>query len=268
MTRFFSVKNWAKHQHYKERTPPWIKLHTSLLEDYDYSRLPDASKAHLSGIWLLASRYENRIPFDAEWVGRRINATCTVDLMTLERAGFIVIDAGAAPENLAETTVSQVASTLPAECAEMARPEEETDRTEIEDPLSPNGDIPLADDATIASAIEAFNALAAEVNLPRAQLINAKRRRAVRLRLRDAGGIDGWTAALEKIRSSRFCRGENDRGWRIDLDAMCQPKTFTNLMEGRYDDRGKRPVDRRAEGRSAVLGACYDEAVRDVGPGV
>lgn len=90
----FSVKNFEKFQHYKDRSPPWIRLYNSLLDDYEFGRLPDASKAHLLAIWLLASRYDNEIPLDPDWVGRRINATTPVDLDGLQKAGFIVADQG------------------------------------------------------------------------------------------------------------------------------------------------------------------------------
>lgn len=48
-------KNWHTFQHYKDRNPPWIKLHKSLLDDFDYQCLPDASKAIAPMLWLLAS---------------------------------------------------------------------------------------------------------------------------------------------------------------------------------------------------------------------
>lgn len=87
----FSVKNFEKFQHYKDRAPPWIKLYNGLLEDYDFGGLPDASKMHLIAIWLLASRSENKIPYDPKWVSNRINATEPVDLDLLARRGFILI---------------------------------------------------------------------------------------------------------------------------------------------------------------------------------
>lgn len=88
----FSVKNFEKFQHYKDRAPPWIKLYNGLLEDYEFGGLPDASKMHLIAIWLLASRSDNKIPFDAKWVSNRINATEPVDLELLVKSGFIVVD--------------------------------------------------------------------------------------------------------------------------------------------------------------------------------
>ena len=86
------VKDWDRFQHYKKgRTPPWIKLYNDLLDNYDFARLQDASKMHLVGIWLLASRLENKVPADAAWVAQKIGATEPVDLDTLVNAGFITI---------------------------------------------------------------------------------------------------------------------------------------------------------------------------------
>jgi hypothetical protein len=48
-------KNWAVFQHYKDRCPPWIKLHRDLLNDRVYMCLPLASKALAPLLWLLAS---------------------------------------------------------------------------------------------------------------------------------------------------------------------------------------------------------------------
>jgi hypothetical protein len=90
--RTFSVKNFDRFQHYKDRSPPWIKLYNELLDDYAFSTLSDASKFHLVAIWLLASRTENKIPHDPMWIASRINAKNRVDLDALERAGFIVVD--------------------------------------------------------------------------------------------------------------------------------------------------------------------------------
>ncbi len=51
-------KNWDEFQHYKDRSPIWIKLHRKLLDNYDFHRLPVASKALAPLLWLLASEYE------------------------------------------------------------------------------------------------------------------------------------------------------------------------------------------------------------------
>jgi hypothetical protein len=114
--RYLQVKDWRRFQHYAKRNPPWIKLHNSLLENPEFASLPDAAKAHLIGIWLLASRTENRIPEDAEFVGNRINAQSKVDLKKLISCGFLEV---------------QPASSVLANCEHIAIPETETE-TETE----------------------------------------------------------------------------------------------------------------------------------------
>jgi len=54
-------KNWAVFQHYKDRCPPWIKLHRDLLNDRSYMRLPIASKALAPMLWLLASESKDGV---------------------------------------------------------------------------------------------------------------------------------------------------------------------------------------------------------------
>ena len=57
-------KNWSHFQHYKDRCPPWIKLHKELLNDRAYMTLPTASKALAPLLWLLASESKDGT-FDA-----------------------------------------------------------------------------------------------------------------------------------------------------------------------------------------------------------
>lgn len=86
---YLRVKNWDKFQHYKDRRPPWIKLHVELTDDYAFSDLSDVQKFHVIGIWLLAARTDNKIPNDSRWVTSRIGAHEPVDLDALVAAGFL-----------------------------------------------------------------------------------------------------------------------------------------------------------------------------------
>lgn len=152
-TRYFSVKNWTKFQHYKDRDPPWIKFHVALLDDYEFTCLQDASKAHLLAIWLLASRYQNRIPLDAEWVGKAIKANSPVDLGALLAAGFILDVSEPEGKTPTESTVSQDASALLAECSESAPSEDREQRTESKKVVQNTScSSPRATDATSARA--------------------------------------------------------------------------------------------------------------------
>ncbi len=111
--RYLNVVNWEKYQHYKDRNPPWIKLHQSLLDNYDFQCLQDASKLHLILIWVLASRHNNRIPFDEPWLSQKMGLQKTLKLQPLIDAGFLVFD-----------------STPLADCEQSAMPEERRGETD------------------------------------------------------------------------------------------------------------------------------------------
>lgn len=89
MPTHIRVADWERAQHYKHRNPPWIKLHNEILDSYEVAALPDASKWHLIGIYLLASRCNNYIPDDPAWIGQRIGARSPVDLDALIKTGKI-----------------------------------------------------------------------------------------------------------------------------------------------------------------------------------
>jgi len=123
---FFRVTNWDQYQHYKDRDPTWIKLYARLLDDYAFATLPDNSKWHLIGVFLLASKQGNRIPGDPRWVRKKIAARTRVDLEALLAAGFIEEDASA----------------VLADCAPPAIPEKESESEERrEDSLSAGADV-------------------------------------------------------------------------------------------------------------------------------
>ena len=93
MEKFICVENWESYQHYKTRTPPWIKIYTRLidLDAVEYSCLTDVQKLHLIHIWLLSSRHDNKIPLRMDWLQRRLNVTEKIDLQPLIDGGFITI---------------------------------------------------------------------------------------------------------------------------------------------------------------------------------
>ena len=87
------VRSWSSFQHYKNRRPPWIKLHRTLLDDYGFMRLPLASQALAPRLWLLASESEDgSLPSDPAELAFRLHAEVrdVIDaLKPLIRAGFL-----------------------------------------------------------------------------------------------------------------------------------------------------------------------------------
>jgi hypothetical protein len=49
------IKNWKSFQHFKDRRPPWIKLHREMLDQRDINTISDRSFRVLVNLWLLAS---------------------------------------------------------------------------------------------------------------------------------------------------------------------------------------------------------------------
>lgn len=69
-------RDWARFQHYKNRKPPWIKLHRGLLDDAEYHRLQDDSKAIAPLLWLLASESDlAEVDLDFETIAWRLRST-------------------------------------------------------------------------------------------------------------------------------------------------------------------------------------------------
>lgn len=87
--RFIRVRNHDDFQHYRDRTPPWIKWQFSCLQSYNFTRLTDTQKWHAVGIAMLASRMSNHVPADTRWIAREIAATYRVDLRPLLAARFV-----------------------------------------------------------------------------------------------------------------------------------------------------------------------------------
>jgi hypothetical protein len=49
------IKNWNTFQHFKDRRPPWIKLHRDIMEQRDINMITDRSFRVLVNLWILAS---------------------------------------------------------------------------------------------------------------------------------------------------------------------------------------------------------------------
>lgn len=89
--RYLRVKNWEKLQHQSDKPLPWIKFFTALLaptKEPCYSEWPDATKALLHHLWLMARVFNNRIP--ETWLTReKLNLKSRVNLDPLIASGFI-----------------------------------------------------------------------------------------------------------------------------------------------------------------------------------
>lgn len=95
MSEFIAVKDFERFQHYKGRTPPWIKFYNALLDDYRFLQLSDAARSQLMLIWLVASRHSNRIPNDEKYIAQAIHCTSRLQLKALVASGWLYLAAAA-----------------------------------------------------------------------------------------------------------------------------------------------------------------------------
>ena len=69
-----AIRNWKHYQHYKHRSPPWVKLHRSLLDDIEYHKLDSKAAKALPLLWLIASERDGKLP-DVETIAFRLRIT-------------------------------------------------------------------------------------------------------------------------------------------------------------------------------------------------
>ncbi|WP_273280926.1 YdaU family protein [Pseudooceanicola atlanticus] len=115
---------------------------------------------------------------------------------------------------------------------------------EPEPDIEPKGSLSPEDDEVgfkpvdeIAEAATLYNLAAKESGWPQIKNLSKSRRAALKARLRECGGIEGWRKALSRAQASSHCCGQNDRGWTANFDFLTRQSSFAKLIEGNFDDR-------------------------------
>lgn len=151
--RYFRITNWDKFQHYKQRNPPWIRLHRTLLRDHKFGLLSETEQWTLVRLWLLASETGNAMAMDDKWVRKAISSSRPVPFEKYAAMGFI------------ETWCEQDASAVLAERKQSAEPEADSSEAEQKNIEGETGDV----DKSTAE----FFAFAAKVGLTPKQKLRA-----------------------------------------------------------------------------------------------
>jgi replicative superfamily II helicase len=126
LAAYFRIRNWEKFQHYKDRAPPWIKLHRDLLTSRTWVSGDDASRALAVACMLLAAATDNKIPADAAYVRRVAYLNSDPDLAKLADTDFIeFIDENGAALADASNLLAKCTECSPGERREEERREEE-----------------------------------------------------------------------------------------------------------------------------------------------
>ncbi len=202
------AKNWEEFQHYKDRDPPWIKLHKRLLDDRVFHCLPDASRALAPCLWLLCSESKDGIIKDAlAEISFRLRMTekkAEEALNPLIEAGFFIVE--------------QDASEMLAPClpdATQSQRQRHIEETEAEE-----------------RAFGTFGLMAKRNGWPEPTKLTPDRRKKLRARL-DEHGPDGWQNMLDRADASQFLK----ETFKLNFDWVLEPKNFRKVVEGNYENK-------------------------------
>ena len=232
------VKNWERFQHYRNRRPPWIKLHRTLLDDISYLRLPVASMAIAPLVWLLASEGDGYVPADIADLSFRLRMPEKVvdaGVKGLIAHGFLVAQQGSlADENdmlaVENDTLAARKQDAP---LEGEREEEGGGEGETPSPASSTTDQGIADE---------WNAMAKAAGLPLVQAMPDHRRAAVLARVAKYGR-ERASEVIRNVGASAFLTGkkfaEGKRPFRATFDWTFGPQNFLKVLEGNYNDRSR-----------------------------
>lgn len=69
MAGYLAVTNWNRYQHYKDRSPVWIKLYVDALNNEKLKALPLSTRLLWDQMLLLAATFQNSVPNSPELVG-------------------------------------------------------------------------------------------------------------------------------------------------------------------------------------------------------
>jgi hypothetical protein len=68
-----------------------------------------------------------------------------------------------------------------------------------------------------------------------------------------------WAFVVGKIAASRFCRGDNPRGWRVTFDWLIENGTnCLKVTEGNYDDDRRTGMEKSRDETLGILEAIPD----------
>ena len=94
MDEWIEITGWRRFQHYKTRTPPWIKVYTELMSDDRFLSLSGYLRGLLMCLWMEYARSHCDLSASTSQLTRRLSMKVTrAHLESLSDAGFLSIRA-------------------------------------------------------------------------------------------------------------------------------------------------------------------------------
>lgn len=233
-------KGWDKFQHYKDRCPPWIKLHRDLLINRDFMCLPIASKALAPMLWLLASEAKDGI-FDASF--EELQFRLHISEKDYQDGVKSLIDKG----------FFEITSGVLAECKQVAIPETEGEReTETDSSSKKVSTVPfnelidlyekhLPDLPTVRKSLFATGSNAKATRQRWDWVMTATHEKGPRMGQRLAEtpeqALDWFDKFFGFVSQSEFLTGKDGRWTGCNLGWLMNRGNFEKVLSGQYNKK-------------------------------
>lgn len=206
------------HPGYKDRKLSWAKIYFNMVQgDPDCEMIEDEIDfARLIKFIILELQAKRPIPLNETYLTKKGfdlgKRPISLTISMLQK--FIVVN-----------TVGEIFCALEEEEDKEEDKEEERDSTHVTD-------IPSKKE-TSQSILQKWNIFAAENELSKILSITDSRKKKINLRLKEPDfNIE---KIFEEIKISEFCRGYNDRGWKVSFDFIIEStNNYLKILEGKY----------------------------------
>lgn len=128
MAEYLQIRNWHEFQHYKERNPPWIKLHVNIFASEDWVTLADASKLVMVACMIIGSKNGGKVPNNPDYIKRVAYLDKRPDLTPLIECGFFEKPLASASTKQADASAVQADAS---ECLTRERGDTDTEEKDI-----------------------------------------------------------------------------------------------------------------------------------------
>ena len=239
----YRIKNFEKFQHFKDRSPPWIKLYRDILDDPDWHELdPEAAKV-LVMLWLIASEDETKQGNLPEM--KKLAFRLRIEQKRLEKLCIKL------SHWLEQTDISTISERYQTDAPE-TETEEYKPETEKETYIAPC--------AQSDSVSEVFTCWKTTFGHEKAKL-DEKRKKYIRSALLLGYSVDDLCSAISGCSMSPFHMGDNHNGQRYDaLDLILRNAEKIDQFIGFYrnppkptNGKTQRQIDSEATTR-AIFG--------------
>jgi len=230
------VLNWEKYQSYKDRRPPWIRFHKTMLDNYEFQGMSSHARALLPMLWLLASENPDPVSGLIQDSYEKITFRLRMDqneftsaMAEIENANFIEVVKPIETKGCIETVTKPYQI-----CNETVTPETETETETEAEAEAERGSPPKKSKLRYQDFMEYWNNTMAQTPIPKIKDMTEKRKRQVKTVVKD---IETFKAMCSMVLQSEFLTGRNKRGWVATLDFCLNKDKFTKIMEGGYATR-------------------------------